>query len=290
MPLYTTSRIPVGRVRLHIMDWESASPAPPVLFLHAFTGNGLAALPLGRLLDGRRRLIAPDLRGRGHSDMPVSEYGIPMHMTDVLGLLDRLHLDRAVVAGHSFGAAIAVHLAAKAPKRVAGLILFDGGAVPSDAAVRVLDAYYGNLQYRYPSVEPYMDRFRHAPLYQPWTDDLDALVRSNLTLQPDGTYMRRVPRYVIDADRRSQNGVAWTQLPALYPQIRCPVLIVRAGHGVLGREDQVLPDEVIATMRDGMPHAEVVTVDDAGHTSLLTIPHVERDDALRRFLGLAAGA
>jgi pimeloyl-ACP methyl ester carboxylesterase len=272
------------------MDWDGTAVAPPVLFLHAFTGNGLAAFPLARLIGGRRRLIAPDLRGRGHSDMPVSEYGVPMHITDVLGLLDSLYLEKVVVAGHSFGAAIGVHLAAKYPDRVAGLTLFDGGAVPSEAAATVLDAYYGSLQYRYSSMDQYVDRFRTAPLYQPWTGELEALVRSNLTLQPDGTYMRRVPRYVIDADRRNQNGTAWTQLPDLYPQIRCPVLIVRAGHGVFGREDQVLPDDVITVMKAGMPAAEVFTVDSAGHTSLLTIPHEGRDHALIRFLGLADGA
>jgi pimeloyl-ACP methyl ester carboxylesterase len=271
------------------MDWESATSAPPVLFIHGFTANSLSALSLGALLRGRRRLIAPDLRGRGRSDMPVSEYGIPMHVNDMLTLLDKLNIDRVVVSGHSFGAAIGVFMAAKFPQRISGLLLFDGGAVPSPQALAVLDAYYTNLQYRYASADAYVDRFRQAPLYQPWTEELEILVRSNLYQQPDGTFIRRVPRYVVDADRRSQSVAVWQQLPALYNQVQCPVLIVRAGHGVIGREDQVLSDAVIDAMKAHLPAAEVVTVEPAGHTSVLTIPHAHRDHSILQFLGLGDG-
>ncbi|MBX3086561.1 MAG: alpha/beta hydrolase [Anaerolineae bacterium] len=285
MSPYTTTRVLAGRVRLNIMDWGSSSSDPPILFLHAFTANSLASLPLGKMLAGRRRLIAPDLRGRGHSDMPSGEYGIHIHCADMIALMDKLGIERFVVAGHSFGATIAVFLAAQVPQRVAGMILYDGGAVPSKQAMTVLDAYYSNLQYRYASAEAYISRFRNAPLYQPWTDELEQLVRSNLHQEPDGTFIRHVPRYVIDADRRSEAQNIWQQLPELYKVIVSPVLILRAGHGVMGREDQVLSDYIIAIMRQGMPRARVVTVDPAGHTSLLTIPYAERDEAILQFLG-----
>jgi pimeloyl-ACP methyl ester carboxylesterase len=286
MASYTITRVLAGRVRLNIMDWGSSSSEPPILFLHSFTANSLASLPLGKLIAGRRRLIAPDLRGRGHSDMPSGEYGIHNHCADLIALLNTLGIERFVVAGHSFGAMIAVFLAARLPQRVTGLILYDGGAVPSKQAAEALDAYYGNLQYRYPSSDAYVERFRHAPLYQPWTDDLDTLVRSNLQQEPDGTFIRRVPRYVVDADRRGANPTVWQQLPELYKVIQSPVLILRAGHGVMGREDQVLSDYLIAMMRQGLPRARVVTIDPAGHTSLMTIPYAERDEAILQFLGL----
>jgi pimeloyl-ACP methyl ester carboxylesterase len=55
---------------------------------------------------------------------------------------------------------------------------------------------------------------------------------------------------------------------------------------VIGRQDQVLPDAVIDKMRLGMPAAKVVTIEQAGHTSLLTIPSPKRDQAVLQFLGL----
>ena len=279
---YDSYRVLAGRIRMHVMDWQGEDP--PVVFLHSFTANGLAALPLGNLLVEQRRLIAPDLRGRGLSDMPFGEYGVQVHVNDVMACLDRLGVDRFVAAGHSFGATIGVFLAAQFPERVCGLMLFDGGAIPSTTSADFLAAYYDNLQYHYAAVDDYVDRYRTAPLYQPWTPELETLVRSNLYQQPDGTFIRRVPRFVIDADRRVEQLDTWNQLPDLYTQIKCPILILRAGMGIMGAEDQVLTDDVIAAMLERMPAANVLTIAEAGHTSLLTVPNDERDMAILGFL------
>jgi pimeloyl-ACP methyl ester carboxylesterase len=277
-------RVLLGRIRMHVRDWQGAGP--PVVFVHSFTANSLLALRLGSLLSPRRRLIAPDLRGRGMSDAPAGECGIALHAQSVIECLDRLQLDRFVIAGHSFGAAISLLLAAQHPHRVTGLILFDGGAPPAPEAARLLDAYYGSLRYRYPTAEAYIERFKASPLYQPWTEELDILTRSNLYQQPDGTYIRQVARYVVDAERRAESEAFWAQLPELYAQVRCPVLIVRAGYGITGKDDQVLPDATLAAMLAAMPSARAVTVEEAGHTSLMTIPHGGRDAAICAFLGI----
>jgi pimeloyl-ACP methyl ester carboxylesterase len=279
---YDSYRVLAGRIRMHVLDWPGEGT--PLLFLHSFTANGLAALPLGRLLFERRRVIAPDLRGRGNSDMPFGEYGVQTHIRDLIACLDRMEVGPVVASGHSFGATISLFLAAKYPERVSGLLLFDGGAIPGRQAIEYLNAYYDTIQYRYATAEEYVDRYRNSPLYQPWTEDLEELVRSNLFQEPDGSFIRRVARYIVQADRRDEHLEAWQQIPELYPKIQCPVLIIRAGMGIVGREDQVLPDEVIATMLEGMPSAQVVTIEEAGHTSLLTVPNEQRDEAILQFL------
>ncbi|MCC7449436.1 MAG: alpha/beta hydrolase [Anaerolineae bacterium] len=281
---YDSYRVLAGRVRMHVRDWPGDNP--PVVFSHGFSNNGLSALNLGKLLAYRRRVIAPDLRGRGDTDMPFGEYGIPTHVRDVTALLDRLGVDQFVAAGHSMGGAISVFLAAQMPERVTGLILFDGGAVPAPFAMQMFHAYYDNLQYHYHSINDYMDRFRQSPQYQPWTNEMDQLVRSNLMAQPDGTYVRRVARYVIDTERHPDNMLVWNQLSDLYTRITCPVLIIRAGLGIVGKDDQVLADSVISTMRAGLPTARVITIPEAGHTSLITAPSHARDAAVLDFLGL----
>src|SRR5215831_8078969 len=126
---YTTDRVLAGRIRMHLLDWPCDSDQPPVLFLHGVTGSGFAGLRLGRLLAGHRRVICPDLRGRGRSDMPFGEYGILTHAKDVLALMDRLGIEQFVATGHSFGGIVALYLAAQCPDRISGLILFDSGAV-----------------------------------------------------------------------------------------------------------------------------------------------------------------
>jgi pimeloyl-ACP methyl ester carboxylesterase len=281
---YKSYRVMAGRVRMHIRDWPGE--APPIVFLHGISGNGLTALRLGKLLAHRRRLIAPDLRGRGQTDMPFGEYGIQVHMRDVITCMDELKIEQFVAAGHSMGAAISVFLAANYPARVTSLILFDGGALPGPMASQVLNAYYDTIQYQYTSIEDYVERFKGAPAFQPWTEELETLVRSNLYQQPDGTYIRRMARYVLDIERRIDAEALDRELTDLYPRIQCPVLILRAGTGLMGATDRALPDEVIAKMQSAMPTAEIVTIEEAGHTSLLTIPSDERDTALLQFLKL----
>src|SRR5262245_3294520 len=126
---YRTDRVLAGRIRMRILEWPCDGDEAPVLFIHGVTGSAMAGLRLGKLLTGKRRVIAPDLRGRGGSDMPFSEYGVAAHAKDLLMCLDRLGIERFVVAGHSLGGIIAMFIAAQIPDRVKGLILFDSGAV-----------------------------------------------------------------------------------------------------------------------------------------------------------------
>ncbi|MCC7206607.1 MAG: alpha/beta hydrolase [Anaerolineae bacterium] len=282
MAEHVVHRVLTGRLLMNVREWPGAGP--PVVFLHSFTGNSLLALRLGNTLAGHRRLLAPDLRGRGLTDAPFGDYGLPVHMHSVIACLDRLGVGRFIAAGHSFGGHISLYLAAAYPERVVGLLLFDGGVVAGPLAAQMLAAYYDNLHYRYPSVDAYVERFKASPLYQPWTDELDALVRSNLYQQPDGTYIRAVARYVVEAERRPENMAHWARIPDQYPLVRCPTLIVRAGKGIVGDFDQVIPDEQLAAVLAAIPGSRAVTVPEAGHTSLMTIPSAARDEAVLSFL------
>ncbi len=283
---HLTYRVMAHRIRMFVRDWHGAQP--PILFLHHITANSLEALRLARLLDGRRRLIAPDLRGRGSSDMPFGEYGLAVHCRELTNALDRLNIGQCAVVGHSFGAMLGVWLAAHQPERITHLVLIDGGAPPNPHELQALDAYYESMPYRYPSLESYIDRYKQHPLYQPYTEELDLLLRSNLRQQPDGSYIRRMARYVLDAERKPAAVAQWLSLPQLYPKVRCPVLILRAGMGIFSPTEPVLTDETIALMQSGLPQAQVLTIPEAAHTTIVTMPHAQRDATLLGFLGVSA--
>lgn len=284
MSAYLTYRIMAHRIRMFVRDWQGEQPT--VVFLHHITANGIEALRLARLLNGRRRLIAPDLRGRGGSDMPFGEYGIAVHLLELVAALDRLNIDQCTLVGHSFGAMLSLCLAARYPERVNSLVLIDGGAPPNLDELARLNAYYDIMPYRYPSLDAYVDRYKSQPLYQPYTEELDLLLRSNLRQQPDGTYIRQMARYVLDAERSPAAVAQWQQLPECYPKVRCPVLIVRAGMGIFSADAPVLTEEALAQMQARMPQAEVINVPEAGHTTVVTMPHAARDAAILRFLGV----
>lgn len=104
-----------------------------MLLLHGLATSSYLWRDVMRDLERDVRTIAPDLLGLGRSERPrVEGNDPPAQALRLLGLLDGLGVDRVVVAGHALGGAIAVHLTALAPERVAGLVLL-GSALHRDA-------------------------------------------------------------------------------------------------------------------------------------------------------------
>jgi pimeloyl-ACP methyl ester carboxylesterase len=71
------------------------------------------------------RTVAVDLRGHGASSVPASGYGIHDSVDDLVAILDALHIDRAVVVGHSLGGLVVAALAITHPDRVAAVVEVD---------------------------------------------------------------------------------------------------------------------------------------------------------------------
>jgi pimeloyl-ACP methyl ester carboxylesterase len=121
--------------------------APLVLAIHGLTSSSRTWLATGRALGDRAALIAVDLRGRGRSNELPPPFGVDAHVDDMIAVLDRLELNRPVVAGHSLGAYIAARLATRHPDRVQSLVLVDGGlTIPESEGVdphRFLQTFLG---------------------------------------------------------------------------------------------------------------------------------------------------
>lgn len=112
---------------------------PPLLCLH---GAGGSHTHWGHALAGLAdvaRVIAPDLPGHGRS-APPGRTSVAAYGAAALALLDELGLERALLAGHSMGAAAALEAALAAPERVAGLAL-----VGAAARLRVAPALLAGL-------------------------------------------------------------------------------------------------------------------------------------------------
>jgi pimeloyl-ACP methyl ester carboxylesterase len=82
--------------------------------------------PLARDLAARgNRVVTIDLLGHGASDRPREpwNYSIPGCAEQVVGLLDHLELDEAVILGTSLGANTALEVCLLAPSRVRGMVV-----------------------------------------------------------------------------------------------------------------------------------------------------------------------
>jgi pimeloyl-ACP methyl ester carboxylesterase len=114
--------VETGGVRLHVAE---AGTGPLVLLLHGFPECWYSwRHQLTALADAGYHVVAPDQRGYGRSDAPdaIDAYTILHLVGDVAGLMDALGAERAVVAGHDWGAPVAWHTAQLLPERVAGVI------------------------------------------------------------------------------------------------------------------------------------------------------------------------
>jgi len=103
------------------MHYVTAGEGPPVILLHGFPDtHQIWRRQIPVLAAAGLRVIAPDLRGYGKTDMPpdVSAYAVQFLADDVLRLMDALGIEKAVVVGHDWGALIGWHLAMHAPERI----------------------------------------------------------------------------------------------------------------------------------------------------------------------------
>jgi pimeloyl-ACP methyl ester carboxylesterase len=97
-----------------------------VVLLHGLLMDARLNRGAARKLAGRGyRVVLLDLLGHGASDKPVhaAEYRLDVYAEQVVGLLDHVRADRAVVGGLSLGANVSLQVAAHHPERVRGLII-----------------------------------------------------------------------------------------------------------------------------------------------------------------------
>ena len=115
----------VRDLRVRYLDW--GGDGPPVLALHGLASSAHWYDLVAPLLRERYRIVAPDQRGHGQTTQALAGYDWRSLSSDAVGLMDHLGMPRAVVMGHSWGAIVAIDVAAEFPDRVDSLVLIEGG-------------------------------------------------------------------------------------------------------------------------------------------------------------------
>ena len=157
-------RVRTGGFETNVHDVGSGAP---VLLIHG-SGPGVSAWANWRLvipaLAKDRRVIAPDMVGFGYTDRPAGiRYGMDTWVQQALDLLDALGLEQVDLVGNSFGGALAMALAIRAPQRVRRLMLMGSVGVPFEIT-EGLDAVWG--------YEPSFEAMRGIMDYFAWSREL----------------------------------------------------------------------------------------------------------------------
>lgn len=118
----------------YLTNYHDVGTGPAVLMLHG-SGAGVSGWANWRgimpLLSEQCRVIVPDLVGFGYTEVPDDiEFTIfDTWITQMLGLLDELGIEKTHMVGNSFGGGLSLHLAHRYPDRFDRIVLMGAGGV-----------------------------------------------------------------------------------------------------------------------------------------------------------------
>ena len=118
----THRTVETNGIRMHLAE---AGAGPLVLLCHGFPELWYSwRHQLAALAEAGFRAVAPDMRGYGQTDRPeaIDQYTLFHIPGDVVGLLDTLGAEKAVIGGHDWGAVVAWHAAQLRPDRFRAVI------------------------------------------------------------------------------------------------------------------------------------------------------------------------
>jgi pimeloyl-ACP methyl ester carboxylesterase len=259
-----------GFHRMAYVEWLPAQPSrdPPVVCVHGLTRNGRDFDRLAGTLAARRRVVCPDVAGRGKSEWlrEPTAYGNPQYCADMTVLMSRLGSEQVDWVGTSMGGLIGMMLAAQPNSPIRRLVMNDVGPFIPAAALQRLAGYVGKDP-RFEDlagIETYL-RQVHAGFGAIDDAGWRHLAEHGHRRLPDGAialgYDPAIGRTFGSAPIKD------IDLSAIWAKVRCPVLVLR------GVQSDLL---LATTARDMAAKAEVVEIDGSGHApSLMVAEQIE---------------
>ncbi len=259
-------RVPDG-LSLFARDYAPAggeAKGLPVICLHGLTRNSADFDVLAeRIAAMGRRVIVPDMRGRGRSDNdPQAErYRPNIYVGDAVAWLDALSVPRAVFIGESMGGIITMLGAVMAGNRIAAAVLNDIGPEVDPRGIARIASYVG----------------KEGP-FESWDVAIAAVRKAQLGNYPKGddafwkSFASRVMRerdgrvefaYDPAISQGFSSGPAPSMIPLFEALARVPVLAVR------GALSDLLAPEGVETMKRINPDLDYAEVPGVGHAPAL---------------------
>jgi pimeloyl-ACP methyl ester carboxylesterase len=227
MPEEATIR--TSGVPLATRVFDGPAGAPTLVLHHGLASSQRIWDLMVPSLTRRFRVVTFDARGHGLSGKPSSGYGFEHTAADALAVIRGTRSGRPVVVGHSWGAMVALDVAAHHPRSVAGAVLVDGGVT------RMRDGFASWTEARTALAPPHLagmpvGEFRAGiPMFLGDTVDVTPevqdIVVSVMRVDRDGRIRPRLSR----ANHLRILHAIWQQDPvALHARLRVPALAVLA--------------------------------------------------------------
>jgi pimeloyl-ACP methyl ester carboxylesterase len=228
--------------------YASYGSGSPVILLHGGLGHsGNWGYQVPTLVSSGHRAVLIDSRGHGRSTRDLRPFMYELMASDVVAVMDALHLEKAAFVGWSDGACIALILAMKASARVAGVFYFGCNMDPSGAKeivpAPILDRCFG----------------RHAKDY------------AQLSATPD---QFKAFAAAVGLMQKTQPNYSARDMAAIH----VPVAIVQSEH------DEFIKPEHAEYLARSIPGAELILLPGVSHFAPLQRPE-QFNSVMRAFLG-----
>ena len=227
-----------------------------IVFLHGVGGDSASWTPQIEVFSDEFRAIAWDMPGYGGS-RALERMTFPALADSLLGLLDRLDLDRVHLVGHSMGGMVAQEFAASRPERVRTLVLSATspafGRPDGDFQKRFVEARIAPLD-NGRTMADLADEMVETMLGPSADEEGAAVARRSMAAVPEATYRSAVACLVTFDRRDALGGYAM------------PVLVLA------GETDANAPAPMMEKMASRIPDADYVCMPGTGHLGNLENP------------------
>jgi pimeloyl-ACP methyl ester carboxylesterase len=261
-------------LNLHYRNYPGpeGSSALPVLCMHGLTRNARDFARLAEDLAATRRVIVPEMRGRGLSAYaPDSDsYTLPVYVADVEKLLAEQGITRFIAIGTSMGGLMTMLMAHAAPGRMAAVVMNDIGPAVDAAGLSRISGYVGQGR-SYPTwvhaarglAEAHGAAFPDFDLDQ-WLD----MAKRTMVVSQNGRIVFDYDMAIAEPFAKPGNAAPpnlWLAFEALRG---VPMLLVRGGLSDL------LSEDTMRQMGERNPAMTSITVSRVGHAPTLDEPEV----------------
>ena len=259
--------VTVNGVRLHYIE---RGEGPPVVLLHGnvVTAEDFISSEVLDLIAKRHRVIAFDRPGFGYSDRPHGSAWSAGTQADLIrDAFAHLGINRPIVLGHSWGAAVALALGLNHPEAVRGLVLLSGYYYPTlraDVLFSALTAIpiLGDLL-RY-SVSPFIGKLMLPLLLKGMFAPLPVPARFTKS------FPRDMPVRPGQIRAQSQDGIAMIPVALSmrhrYKELSMPIVIMA------GAKDRVVKDSQAVRLHEEIPNSILRVIPGVGHMVHYAVP------------------
>jgi pimeloyl-ACP methyl ester carboxylesterase len=233
---YQEQKIRVNSIDMNVL---MAGEGPDVLLVHGFPDtHRVWRHVIPALVSAGYRVIAPDTRGCGQTEMPaeVSAYRIEMLVADLVGLLDALGIPKVRLVAHDWGAVQAWRVVLNYPQRVdrfAALSVGHPAAYSHGGLTQKLKSYY-ILLIQFRGAAEFLATRSDWRLFRLMTQYPDEMPEWRAALSRPGRLTAGMNYY-----RANLSMVA----PRAYPRVQVPVLGVWSSGDPFLTEAQMVNSE-----------------------------------------------